>query len=73
MLDFSDNGAGMPEDVKSRVFEPYFTTKSDGTGLGLAIAKRIVADHHGFIRVQSGSGEGTQFTIELPTVSQPKV
>jgi len=73
VLDFSDNGAGMPEDVKSRVFEPYFSTKSDGTGLGLAIAKRIVADHHGFIRVQSGSGEGTQFTIELPTVSQPKV
>lgn len=67
VLDFRDNGAGMPEDVKSRVFEPYFSTKSDGTGLGLAIAKRIVADHHGFIRVLSEAGEGTQFTIELPT------
>jgi two-component system nitrogen regulation sensor histidine kinase NtrY len=73
VLDFRDNGAGMPEDVKSRVFEPYFSTKSDGTGLGLAIAKRIVADHHGFIRVQSAPGEGTQFTIELPTVARPKV
>lgn len=73
VIDFRDNGAGMPEDVKSRVFEPYFSTKSDGTGLGLAIAKRIVADHHGFIRVQSAPGEGTQFTIELPTVSRPKI
>jgi two-component system nitrogen regulation sensor histidine kinase NtrY len=73
VIDFRDNGAGMPEDVKSRVFEPYFSTKSDGTGLGLAIAKRIVADHHGFIRVQSAPGEGTQFTIELPTVSKPRV
>jgi two-component system nitrogen regulation sensor histidine kinase NtrY len=73
VVDFRDNGAGMPDDVKSRVFEPYFSTKSDGTGLGLAIAKRIVADHHGFIRVQSDPGEGTQFTIELPTVSKPKI
>ncbi len=73
VIDFRDNGAGMPDDVKSRVFEPYFSTKSDGTGLGLAIAKRIVADHHGFIRVQSAPGEGTQFTIELPTVSKPKL
>ena len=73
VVEFRDNGAGMPEDVKSRVFEPYFSTKSDGTGLGLAIAKRIVADHHGFIRVQSTPGEGTQFTIELPTVSKPRV
>ncbi len=73
VIEFKDSGAGMSEEVKSRVFEPYFSTKSDGTGLGLAIAKRIVADHHGFIRVQSSPGEGTQFTVELPTVSKPKV
>ncbi len=73
VVDFRDNGAGMSEDVKSRIFEPYFSTKSEGTGLGLAIAKRIVADHHGFIRVQSDPGEGTQFTIELPTVARPKI
>jgi two-component system nitrogen regulation sensor histidine kinase NtrY len=71
-IDFRDNGAGMPEEVKSRVFEPYFSTKEGGTGLGLAIAKRIISDHHGFIRVQSGPGQGTQFLIELPTVSKPK-
>ncbi len=63
----SDNGPGMAEEIRSRVFEPYFSTKRDGTGLGLAIAKRIVNDHDGFIRVSSEAGRGTQFWIELPT------
>ena len=62
-----DNGPGMTEDVKARVFEPYFSTKTEGTGLGLAIAKRIINDHDGFIRVQSAPNEGTLFLIELPT------
>ncbi len=62
-----DNGPGMTEEIKARVFEPYFSTKSDGTGLGLAIAKRIVNDHDGFIRLHSVLGEGSQFSIELPT------
>jgi two-component system nitrogen regulation sensor histidine kinase NtrY len=61
-----DNGTGMSEEVKARLFEPYFSTKSEGTGLGLAIAKRIVNDHDGVIRVQSEPGEGALFTIELP-------
>lgn len=73
VIDFRDNGLGMSEEVKARVFEPYFSTKVGGTGLGLAIAKRVVSDHHGFIRVQSNPEGGTQFLIELPTVSQPKV
>ncbi len=62
-----DNGPGMAEEVKARVFEPYFSTKGEGTGLGLAIVKRIINDHDGFIRVQSSLGEGTQFIIEIPT------
>lgn len=62
-----DNGPGMVEEVRDRVFEPYFSTKTEGTGLGLAIAKRIVNDHDGFIRVHSAPGEGTEFLIELPT------
>lgn len=67
VLEVEDNGPGMSEEVKNRVFEPYFSTKSEGTGLGLAIAKRIVNDHDGFIRVHSVPGEGTRFLIELPT------
>lgn len=66
-IKIEDNGPGMAEDVKERIFEPYFSTKNEGTGLGLAIAKRIINDHDGFIRVNSGVGDGTQFLIELPT------
>ena len=56
----------MDDDVKARVFEPYFSTKKEGTGLGLAIVKRIINDHDGFIRVYSTPDKGTQFLIELP-------
>ena len=62
-----DNGPGMDEDVRERVFEPYFSTKAQGSGLGLAITKRIVNDHDGFIRVHSQKGQGTVFQVELPT------
>ncbi len=67
VISVQDNGPGMTEEVRARVFEPYFSTKAEGTGLGLAIAKRIINDHDGFIRVQSAPGEGTHFSIELPT------
>ncbi len=67
VFEVADNAAGMTEEVRGRVFEPYFSTKAEGTGLGLAIAKRIVNDHDGFIRVHSAPGEGTRFLIELPT------
>lgn len=67
VIEVEDNGPGMTEEVKDRVFEPYFSTKAEGTGLGLAIAKRIVNDHDGFIRVHSDLAEGTRFLIELPT------
>ncbi|HLE01103.1 MAG TPA: ATP-binding protein [Bdellovibrionota bacterium] len=74
VIEVSDNGPGMSDEVKTRVFEPYFSTKAEGTGLGLAIAKRIVNDHDGFIRVHSAPGQGTGFLIELPTSlrTQPK-
>ena len=67
VIEVSDNGPGMSEDVMARVFEPYFSTKAEGTGLGLAITKRIINDHDGFIRVHSVLGQGTEFLIELPT------
>lgn len=65
-LTVTDNGQGIKKEHKNRIFEPYFSTKSNGTGLGLSIVKRIVEDHSGFIRVLSDTNQGTQFLIEIP-------
>jgi two-component system NtrC family sensor kinase len=68
----SDNGPGIPEDVVQRVFEPFFSTKSEGegTGLGLSISQGIVKEHGGNITVDPGgpaTGRGATFSVELPT------
>ncbi len=68
----SDNGQGMPDDVRVHIFDPFFTTRDDGTGLGLAIAQRIVADHGGTIEVASEPEQGATFTIWLPTISDER-
>jgi two-component system nitrogen regulation sensor histidine kinase NtrY len=65
-LTVSDDGCGIPDTDKPRLFEPYFSTKKSGTGLGLAIVSTIVADHNGYIRVRDNDPHGTRFTIELP-------
>jgi two-component system nitrogen regulation sensor histidine kinase NtrY len=61
-----DSGAGIPEGIRSRVFEPYFTSKAEGAGLGLAIVERIVFDHDGNIWFETQEGVGTTFIIDLP-------
>ncbi|MEO0840612.1 MAG: AAA family ATPase [Cyanobacteria bacterium J06643_5] len=69
LISFKDNGSGIPESVKERIFDNLFTTKGvgKGTGLGLAIAKQIVEEtHNGEISCNSTVGEGTEFTIKLP-------
>lgn len=68
----SDTGVGIREEVMSRIFEPYFTTRlpGKGTGLGLAICRRIVTDHRGRISVRSRPGEGSTFSIELPACTE---
>ena len=71
-VNISDNGPGIPEAVAQRVFEPFFSTKSEGegTGLGLSISLGIVKEHGGNISVNpggAGSGRGATFTVELPT------
>ena len=65
-LAVEDNGPGITEEARARLFTPYFTTKSKGTGLGLAIVHRIVSDHGGEIRVGGAVGQGAIFTVFLP-------
>jgi len=64
----ADNGPGIPAELKTRIFEPYVSTKKHGTGLGLAIVASIIADHNGFIRVRDNRPSGSCFVIELPAV-----
>lgn len=68
-----DNGQGMPPEILSRIFEPFFSTKprSSGTGLGLPVIHGIVQEHGGFIEVQSAPGKGSTFKVLLPTVASP--
>jgi signal transduction histidine kinase len=71
LVEFTDNGPGIPAEIRGRIFEPFFTTKpvGEGTGLGLDIVQRIVRGHHGTIRVESQPGR-TAFQIRLP-LSRP--
>lgn len=73
LLSVRDNGPGIPDELRERIFEPFFSTKEDGqrTGLGLAIASGIVEQHRGEIRVLSQTGQGTEFQIRLPLAATP--
>lgn len=72
IFEVRDNGPGVKDEDKLRLFEPYFSTKKAGTGLGLAIASTVVADHDGSIRVRDNEPSGACFIVELPHVSQMK-
>ena len=67
LVSLSDTGHGITEDVRNRIFEPFFSTKKEkGTGLGLSISYRIIQDHGGRIDVESEPGKGSTFTVRLP-------
>jgi two-component system nitrogen regulation sensor histidine kinase NtrY len=66
-IEVADTGPGISNEDKTRLFEPYFSTKKTGMGLGLTIVSTIIADHKGSIRVQDNYPKGTKFIIELPT------
>ena len=61
-----DQGGGIPEDVRARIFDPFFSTKGEGTGLGLAITRQIIEAHNGTISCDTREGGGTTFRISLP-------
>ncbi len=65
-LQVRDNGPGIPEEVRERLFQPFVSGRSGGSGLGLAIVQRAVEAHRGLVLVDSGPGSGTTFTIFLP-------
>jgi len=66
VLRIADQGPGIPEDIRSKIFDLYFTTKSGGSGIGLAMTYRILQLHQGSIDVQSKVGEGTEFCLRIP-------
>jgi signal transduction histidine kinase len=68
LVSIADTGCGIPEDIRARIFDAFFTTKpaGEGTGLGLDIVRKIVEKHHGRIEIESEVGRGTTFTVRLP-------
>jgi nitrogen fixation/metabolism regulation signal transduction histidine kinase len=70
-LRLSDTGSGIAPEDHSRLFEPFFSTKSGGTGLGLAICRRAVTDLGGTIAIESQQGAGTSVIIRLPAITRP--
>jgi PAS domain S-box-containing protein len=70
-LEVSDDGPGMDEEVRRRIFEPFFSTRFSGRGLGLAVVFGIVRAHSGAIKLTSARGTGTTFRILLPSAEQP--
>ncbi|WP_086933700.1 sensor histidine kinase [Agarilytica rhodophyticola] len=71
-MSIRDNGSGIPQDILTKIYDPFFTTKEvgKGTGLGLAISHGIIQKHGGRLTVESKEGEGTEFTIALPVTEQ---
>src|SRR5256884_2177643 len=67
VVTIADHGPGLPEELRPRVFEPYFTTKQDGTGLGLALVRQTIESHNGTIRVSETTGGGATVSIVLAT------
>jgi PAS domain S-box-containing protein len=69
-FEVEDSGPGIPEEIRKRLFQPFFTTRTDGTGLGLATCLKNVQYHGGSIEVHSEAGRGSRFVVTLPLVSR---
>jgi PAS domain S-box-containing protein len=66
VLRVADEGPGIPEDIREKIFDLYFTTKTGGSGIGLAMTYRVLQLHHGSVEVQSRAGSGTEFLLRIP-------
>ncbi len=66
VLRIVDEGVGIPPEIREKIFDLYFTTKSGGSGIGLAMTYRILQLHHGSVEVQSKVGRGTEFSLRIP-------
>ena len=66
LIEVQDSGVGIPQEVKSKMFTPLFTTKAKGTGLGLSVCKQIMGMHEGEIGITSEQGKGTSVTVQFP-------
>jgi signal transduction histidine kinase len=75
IIKVQDHGEGIPDEIRSKIFDLYFTTKRDGSGIGLAMTYRILQLHHGQLDVESKVGEGSTFILSLPAagLSDPRV
>jgi CheY-like chemotaxis protein len=69
-ISITDTGIGMDKEMLTKIYEPFFTTKSHGTGLGLSVVYGIVKQHNGFIDVESQSGQGTSFKVYFPSAEK---
>jgi signal transduction histidine kinase len=69
IVDVSDDGPGVPPELRDRIFDPFFTTKPEGSGLGLPIVRKIVDAHDGRIDLTSTPGLGTRFRVTLPVAN----
>jgi signal transduction histidine kinase len=66
VLRIADEGSGIPEEIREKIFDLYFTTKAGGSGIGLAMTYRILQLHHGSVEVQSNADRGTEFQLRIP-------
>jgi two-component system NtrC family sensor kinase len=71
-IEFSDNGCGMTDELRTRIFDPFYTTKESGhgTGLGLVVVRQVIREHHGEIEVESKPGRGALFRITLAAAQE---
>jgi signal transduction histidine kinase len=66
VLRIADEGTGIPDEIRDKIFDLYFTTRSEGSGIGLAMTYRILQLHHGSVELQSNIGRGTEFVLRIP-------